>query len=269
MLASPRVLHLRHLEHTVKSLRLCSILLLACSAALAQTTINNIDDSTVLDPGGGTYGWGWCTTCAGGQNEDLVTIWTAANQTTPSRDGASREFQISGPAYGNGLWWYKVGPLDTATNFQSDFFMQVNGGANGAQNIEFDVFQFVGGQRYMFGTQCSYYYGVWDTWDELHTRWVHTAVACPKFKPNTWYRIVETFHRTPDTLEHYDSIRVIQYGTKNRIVSDATYALNLTQPSGPLPSGWNENAGLQFQLDIGPNGTSMAEWVDQVSLTAW
>ncbi len=138
----------------MKSL-LLSLVLLSCGAtAVAQTTFSN------MDPGGGTYGWGSCTSCAGGQNENLVTIWTAPNQTTPSLDGASREFYISGPAYGDGLWWYKVGPIDTATHFQSNFFMQVNGGANGAQAIEFDVFQFLGGQRYMFGTQCDYYHAI-------------------------------------------------------------------------------------------------------------
>ena len=28
---------------------------------------------------------------------------------SPSVDGASRDFYISGSAYTNGLWWYKVG----------------------------------------------------------------------------------------------------------------------------------------------------------------
>jgi hypothetical protein len=252
----------------VKFWLLC-LVLCVCGSALAQTTFSNIDDSTITDPGGGTYGWGSCTTCAGGLNEDLVTIWTALNQSTPSLDGGSREFYISGPAYGDGLWWYKVGPIDTATNFQSDFFVQVNGGANGAQALEFDVFQFVGGQRYMFGTQCDYYHGVWDVWDEYDTKWVLTSVPCPKFKPNTWYRITETFHRTADTLEHYDSIKVVQYSSRNKVVSSTTYTLNLTEPSGPLPNGWNENVGLQFQMDIGPTGTSMAEWIDKTSLTAW
>ncbi len=252
----------------MKSWLLC-LVLCACGTALAQTTFSNIDDSTITDPGGGTYGWGSCTTCAGGQNENLVTIWTAPNQATPSVDGASREFYISGPAYGDGLWWYKVGPLDSAMNFQSDFFVQVNSGANGAQALEFDVFQFVSGQRYMFGTQCDYSLGVWDIWDEYDTKWVPTSAACPKFKPNTWYRITESFHRTADTLEHYDSIKVVHYSSRNKVVNSTTYTLNLTEPSGPLPSGWSDNLGLQFQMDIGASGTSMAEWIDKTSLSAW
>lgn len=255
----------------MKHLILC-LMLAACSAAWGQTsTYSNLDDSAILDPGGGTYGWGWCTTCAGGMNEDQVTLWTAANQTRPSLDGGSREFYISGPAYGDGLWWYKVGPNDSATAFVFDFWANFGGGTKGAQALEFDVFQFVAGTRYMFGTQCDYHLGVWDVWDQAARNgagaWVPTPFACPQFKPNTWYHIALAFHRSPDALVHYDTIKVDQYGPKG-IVSTYSYNVNLTEGSGPMPAGWAENLGVQFQMDIGPTGTTMTEYVDRVTLSA-
>lgn len=249
---------------------LICIAVLACTTALAQqTTYSNLDDKNDLDPGGGTYGWGWCTFCAGGQNEDTASIWTAPFQTTPSRDGSSRQFHISGLSYANGLWWYKVGPNDNVSNFRFDFWVQLDSGTKGAQAIEFDVFQYVGSQRFMFGTQCNYFYGVWDIWDEASTRWLRTSVPCSSLKPNVWYHVTETFHRTADTKQHYDSLTVVQYNNRNKVVSNKSYTLNLTTSSGPLPSGWSENMGVQFQMDIGPNGTTMNEWVDRVNLTVW
>ncbi len=249
------------------------LVLAACTVAWGQTTVySNLDDSTITDPGGGTYGWGSCTSCAGGLNEDLVSIWTAANQTKPSLDGASREFYISGPPYGDGLWWYKVGPNDNVSNFRFDFWANFGGGTKGAQALEFDVFQFLASTRYMFGTQCDYHLGMWDVWDQAAKNgagaWVPTTFACPQFRPNTWYHITLTFHRTPDTLVHYDSIKVDQSASKGA-VNLYSYNINLTEGSGPLPAGWNENLGVQFQMDIGSSGSTMNEYVDEVALTAW
>src|SRR4051794_28192243 len=90
------------------------VALFSC-AGMAQTHYNNIDDSTVVDNGSGT-GWGSCVDCAGGGSNDAV-IASSPNQTRPSKDGASRDFYISGAAYANGLWWYKVGANDAVSNF--------------------------------------------------------------------------------------------------------------------------------------------------------
>ena len=44
---------------------------------------------------------------------------------------------------------------------------------------------------------------------------------------------------------------------------------NLTEPTGPTPAGWSATVGVQYQLDIGPSGTSLDEWFDGVKLTIW
>src|SRR5438876_8747814 len=78
-----------------------STLLLGATAV----TYANIDDQTNVDTGGTSTGWGSCTgSCAGGS---VATGYSMSwPQATPSLDGSSREFFISGPSYSDALWWY-------------------------------------------------------------------------------------------------------------------------------------------------------------------
>jgi diadenosine tetraphosphatase ApaH/serine/threonine PP2A family protein phosphatase len=251
----------------MNKLILC-LALLVSSAVWGQTyTYSNLDASTAVDNGSG-IGWGSCVTCAGGGSN--ATISTSPFQTQPSVDGASRDFYISGATYTNGLWWYKVGPNDAVSHFKSDFWVYFNSGTQHAQALEFDTFQFIAGQEYMFGTQCDYASGTWDVWNMGAHAWVHSAVACPRFKFNTWYHLTWTFHRTsPDNHEHYDSLTVVQHTSSGKVASNNTYKFDMAFPSGPTPAGWSDNLGVQFQMDIGATGASMEEWVDEVTLTAW
>ncbi len=243
------------------------IFLLYSTASLAVTKYRKIEDSTATD--NGTLGWGSCIDCAGGGSNN-ATIATSPFQTTPSRDGASRDFLISGDAYANALWWNKLGSNNAAANFSFDFWINVASNTQAAQALEFDTFQFISGHRYMFGTQCNYAAGVWDIWNESAVAWVHSKVPCKKFVPNTWYHVTLNFHRTsPDNLEHYDNLTVVQYKSSGKIAASNFYAMNKALPSGMTPPGWGDNLGVQFQMDIGPVGTQMQEWVDQVSLIAW
>ena len=238
--------------------------LLAATNAWSQTQYTNIDDSTLTD--NGTVGWGSCVTCAGGGSN--ATIASSPFQTWPSVDGASRDFYINGAGYTNGLWWYKLGPNNAASTFSWDFWLNVSSGTQYAQTVEFDIFQFISGSEFMFGTQCNYASGTWDVWNAALNVWVHSAVACTRFKPNTWYRLTFNVHRTPDNYEHYDSLTIAQYNNRGKLVSKSTYQFNQVLPAGQTPPGWGDNLGVQFQMDIGSTGTTMEEWVDEVNLTA-
>lgn len=256
------------------------VLLCICSSlASAQTfTYSKLEDSVVVDNGAdGGVGWGSCVTCAGGDPAGTATIASSPFITRPSVDGASRDFYISGSAYTNGLWWYKVGTNDRVSHFKMDFWLNVNSDTQYAQALEFDVFQFnkqitqfATGTEFMFGTQCNYAAGVWDVWDAGHHKWLHTGVACTRFKANTWYHVALNFHSgSKDHLEHYDNLTIAQYDSRGRTVSNKTYNWNIAVASGPLPAGWGEDMGLQFQMDIANAGASMTEYVDRVTLTAW
>jgi hypothetical protein len=243
------------------------VALLSCAAA-AQTRYTNIDDSTLVDNGSGT-GWGSCVDCAGGGNNN-ATIASSPFQNPPSTDGASRDFYINGSAYSDALWWYKLGANDAVSNFRFDFWLNVNSSVQqNAQALEFDTFQFISGKQYMFGTQCNFFAGTWDVWNASAGAWVHSAVPCRRFNAGNWYHITLSFHRSSDGNEHYDSLVMAQYNPLGRPLSQNMYVFNQVLPGGTLPPGWGENLGVQFQMDIGATGTTMQEWVDQVSLTAW
>lgn len=143
---------------------------------------SNIDDNMT--------GWGSCTSCAGGQN-NADTYWMAQFQTTPSLDGSSTQFYISASLpYSDVLFWEKLGAQDWAKQFTWDFWVYLDSASVGAQALEYDVFQFVGGIEYMFGTQCVYSSGQWNIWNQGVGAWVPTSVACQPLSPNVWHHMV-------------------------------------------------------------------------------
>ena len=231
-----------------------AILLIVSLAAAAQgqthkRTFSDIDDNIT--------GWGSCTTCAGGQNNADV-YWMAQFQTTPSRDGSSTQFYVSANSpYSDVLFWEKLGAQDWATQFTWDFWVLVDDASVGAQALEYDVFQLVGSTEYMFGTQCVYASGQWNVWNGGAGKWVPAPIVCTPFSPNTWHHIVLQVHRTSDTQMHYDSLAL----------DGIQYVLNLAEPSGPLPAGWSEDMGVQWQLDTASVPLSFSEWIDNVKLT--
>jgi len=249
--------------------RKCAIvcLVLLCSgAAWSSTKYSNLQNSTAVD--NGVVGWGSCVPCAGGAS-DNASIASSPFQSTPSIDGSSRDFYISGAAYSNGLWWDKIGPNDAVSNFQYDFWLNVASNTQAAQALEFDTFQFISGQEYMFGTQCDYASGVWDIWNSSALKWYGTGVPCRKFAANTWYHITLNFHRTSDKYEHYDNLTIVQYNSSGKVAANNSYTFNKAFLSQKTPAGWGDDLGVQFQMDIGHSGAQMQEWVDLVSLTVW
>ena len=218
----------------------------ASGSQIARQTYSSLEEQA---------NWGSCVSCAGGANNAGTIATELATQ--PSRSGQSRHFSIEGIQNTDALWWYKVGANDEVSNFVFDFWLNVGSTTDKAQALEFDTFQFDKGVEYMFGTQCDYGSGTWDVWNVAH--WAHTAVPCAPFQPGQWYHVVWNFHRTPDGNQHYDTLAI----------NDTVYQVNVTYPSGPLPAGWSDNLGVQFQMDIGPESASIEEWVDQVTLTVW
>jgi hypothetical protein len=109
----------------------------------------------------------------------------------------------------------------------------------------------------MFGTQCVYASGQWNVWNGGIKKWVPVPVACKPFSPDVWHHIILHVHRTADTRMHYDWLTLD--GVRN--------PLNVAEPSGPLPTGWLDNLGVQWQLDTANSPISFNEWIDNVQLT--
>ena len=202
--------------------------------------------------------WGSChdSGCAGGSGKG--TYWMAQNQGSPSLTGRSTELYNSG-VWANALWWHGLGANNSSRNFLVDYYLYVDNNSTwAAQSLEQEVYQFVGGYNYMLGTQCDIGTGVWDTWDMAANHWYGTSVPCHAFSPNAWHHI--QWYITTDTNTH-------KYTYKVLVVDGKSYSLNITRNAGR--TGWNDNVGIQWQLDVNSTGAGYHEWIDKGTLTIW
>jgi len=201
---------------------------------------------------GSSTNWFNCFTvaCAGGAADATMT-----NQTY----GTTSVISMTGPPNSNSLWSYKLAGSDAnaATVFTSDQVIQLDANGGTAQALEYDIFQFVGGRNYMFGSQCNQLgSGFWQIWDQLNLAWIDTPLACD-ISVLTDHRIKWAVHRVPgSTLMYYDTLTI-----------DGTpHAINMSEPSSP--TAFADAIGVHFQLDEGPSGTSLSETIKSASFTA-
>jgi len=206
-------------------------------------------------------GWQGCSDCAAdpsNPNPPIAQFWRAQFQTSPALDGSSIQFWIgNGTSYANALHWIKFGDQSWATNFLWDFWVYGGTDMLKAQNLEFDLWQSLGGRKYMFGSQCNYVKGVWQGWNEPTNSWVDLPLACPKFTANTWTHIVWYLQRTSDNKLKYVSLTV----------NGVTHTLNTIQPSAT--TNWGNSLGVQFQQDLNKSADAYSERADKIKLTIW
>jgi hypothetical protein len=169
--------------------------------------------------------------------------------------------------YTNALWFYKLGPHDRYKYFAFDFYVTVDQQAGiSAQALEFDAFQWIKGSAYVFGSQCNYLTQFWEVWNG--SAWISTNIACEQFVPGDWYHITWLLHRS-DGKVNYDSLTVTHFFHNGSKPTHNTYPVNLTGGTTIEPTIQPDNLGVQFQIDLGPNGGQVPMWVDKVRLSAW
>ena len=205
-------------------------------------------------------GWGDCTDCAANPNDPtppLAQYYRAQFQTTPAMDGSSTKFWVGGTdPYADALHWKKFGAQNAYRNFIWDFYVYVEADSLNAQNLEFDLFQAVGKMKYMFGTQCNYKKGIWQTWNYT-SKWLDTTIPCEKFAPGKWTRVVWYLQRTTDNRLKYISLSV----------GNTTYMLNQYQMPGPTT--WGDTLGVQYQQDLNSLPSPYSQWIDNVKVSMW
>ncbi len=203
-----------------------------------------------------TGNWQSCALCAQGTNV-TTSYWMAANQTSPSMTGSSREFFIGGPKWSNALFIKTYDDHFDATHFLWDFYVYWD--PTSMSNIwsaEFDFWQVSGGKEFMVGSQCNFGDGYWDIWDQKANQWLHSDVRCPRMEPNKWHHIQWSMERDNSSYR-YDTL----------VVDGKSYAVNRT--FSPSASTWRNSMGVQWQLDKSSTGVDIHEWVDNVKLTVW
>ena len=201
-------------------------------------------------------GWASCTVCAGAGAAGPVAIYSMVeNQASPSLDGNSAKFSISGPTpYADALWWKQLGAADTATHLKYDVdFYITNPGV--AQALEFDNNQSDGAHHFIFGTQCYIKAGHWDVWGNLSGNWLSTGIACSAPTAFQWHHLTWEFQRSATTVTYvgftYDGV---------------THYVNRTYP---VRGSTVHELNVAFQMDGDFAMHAYSTWLDRVTLTYW
>lgn len=229
----------------------------------SQTTISNIQAmpgwqscSAVFPAGSQRAG----QLCAAGLGTAVSTM--TENQATPSMDGQSAEFSISGPTgYSNVLNFNPITGGNNVSTFTYDLYFYIDH-PEYPQALEFDLNQAYDDtgtgmpQRWTWGSECNFKGdGVWDIWNDAEGTWAPTSVPCDPFPANTWNHLTWNVQRVGQQV-YYNTLTV--NGTVYQV---NTYYNN--------QQGWDlEEIDTAFQMDLDSNADPYNVWLDEVSLTA-
>jgi len=201
-------------------------------------------------------GWESCTVCAGANAAGPVATYSMVeNQASPSLDGASAKFSISGTTpYSDALWWKQLGAADFATHLKYDVdFYITNPGV--AQALEFDNNQSNGVHKFIYGTQCNIKGNHWDVWGNAAGNWISTGIACSAPTAFVWHHLTWEFQRT--------STNVIFVGFT---YDGVTHYVNRSYPAR---SSTVHEMNVAFQMDGDSAMHAYSTWLDRVTLTYW
>jgi len=253
-------------------------LVVVCSAAFAQSTSPYYHKFTNLQKNSWAPGyallaptWAICSSCS--STSSAVNWSRTRGVSSPALSGNATKHAIGGThPYADILWNnHLVGDFSTqglpdanhtlinnAHNFAYDVYFYANS-LPSSQALEFDINQFLGsknGKGYIWGHECRIAGGhEWDTWDNVHQKWVPTGVPCYP-KNNAWNHLVIQAQRTSGGNLLFKSITL----------NGVTHTLNITRPPGT--TRWN-GVTINYQQDGNKMMTDYAIWLDKVNFTMW
>ena len=154
-------------------------------------------------------GWQACTgpSCAGGNGYATYSI--TQNESAPSLDGKSAEFQIGGSTGFSNVKWSGTFPAaDSATKFTLDLQAYLSD-PSAPQALSFGVSQIVFGAYYSFKFQCDFKgTGLWQVWDAANQVWAPTGISCTQLTANQWTHFVFDVERTNSNQLHYKDFSI-------------------------------------------------------------
>lgn len=231
------------------------MLVLSAGAACAQTFNMNMETNLPA--------WNSCVLplCQPGGSGIPTSVAIAA--TGSKWPANSLKLSVSGPEWTNFLAWDKVGAT-SATYFQSDFwvYLPTEVSSGGYQAVEYDIFQFMNPYEFMWGSECVFG-GEWQIWDQLHGHWLDTERAC-EMNVAGWHHVQWWVHRV-DGDTSCDGYPCLYY---DMLGIDGVYTqFKLEEPAGPIPAGWGNDSGLNFQLDISgaKKSATIYEYIQKVN----
>jgi hypothetical protein len=203
-----------------------------------------------------TANWGICSLCAHGTNTTGSYSMTPF-QNQPSQSGSSLEMYADGPQWTNVLFMDTLLGTSSNSHFLWDFWVYHDPAAEDHfWASEFDLWQVLGGNEFMIGSQCDFGDGYWATWDSQGNAWILNGIPCPHWAPG-WHHVQWYVERISPTSYRYDTL----------VFDGQAYGLNQTWNVNNTT--WPDMIGIQYQLDQDPSGTPLHEWVDNVTLTMW
>jgi major membrane immunogen (membrane-anchored lipoprotein) len=187
---------------------------------------------------------------------------------SPSQDGNSSQFNVGGnQAFSDGFWNnHLIGDggkiadpnhniVPQYHNFVYDAYFYANN-IGLSQALEFDINQFVGGQSFIWGTECRIAGGnQWDIWDNQGHKWRPTGVPCYP-NNNAWNHVTIKVQRTSDGHLLFQSI------TLNGKTAD----LNIYE--WPTSTSWY-GITVNYQQDGNYRQQSYSIWVDKMTFSYW
>ena len=201
--------------------------------------------------------WSICSLCAAGTN--ITSNYTMTfDQSQPSLSGGSLEMYAGGPSWSNVLFKDIMMGTTPNTHFLWDFWVYHDPAVEAHfWSSEMDFYVVLSGKEFMIGSQCDFGDGYWSTWDSNGARWVLNGIACPHWTPG-WHHVQE-----------YDELvnNATQYRYDTLVLDGTSYGLNQTWNVNSTT--WQDQIGLQYQLDQDTSGTPLHEWVDKVTLAMW
>jgi len=203
-----------------------------------------------------TANWSICSLCAAGTNSTGNYTMTP-DQSQPSLSGSSLDMFADGQSWTNVLFI----DTDLGTISNSHFLWDFSVYHDSADEShfwasEFDLWQVLGGNEFMIGSQCDFGDGYWATWDSQGGAWVLSGIPCPHWSPG-WHHIQWYYERLNSTQYRFDTL----------VFDGQAYGFNQTWTVNSTT--WPDMIGIQYQLDQDPTGTPLHEWVDKVTLTMW
>lgn len=211
--------------------------------------------------------WGICGSCTGTSSQ-LKWSWTQ-KVSSPSMTGLSTKsvYGSGNVQWGDVLWnnhlignFSSQGLPDTGHTlapkfhtFTYDVYFWV-ADASVSQALEFDINQFVNGNKFIWGHECRIAGGhEWDIYDDVGTKWMATGVPCNPIS-GAWNHLTIVVQRTSDEQLLFKTITL----------NGQTATINHKEP--PTTTTWH-GITVNYQLDGSRQMTPYAVYLDKFTFT--